>query len=174
MIALLIIMGAGCSSKSTFDSLSNSQSSNKTSVNAANTTEDNTSDDVDPEDLVVKDIDVSINRPVKISKDGTAEFVVTVKNTADYERELVSIDIDQPFLDGVMVTQTIPETSEEYYMEELDQYIFWFNETIPANSSIDVAFSVQGISIGDFSGALDVCVDGAAACVYKSIRMIVE
>lgn len=99
-------------------------------------------------------------------------FSVVVHNDDVREKELSTIDIEESFLEGILVSQTEPATTEEYYV--FGYKIFDFGIPIPANSSVEVVFNAKAVQSGDFAGGLDVCVDGDASCLYNSIRMVIE
>ena len=110
--------------------------------------------------------------PVEVTSGDTFNFTVTVKNDDNKEHELRSIDIDESFLDGFYIVNTDPSTKEEYNV--WGQQIFEFKSNLPGSSETKVTFTAKALKTGDFSGDLDICIDGDASCLFNTIRIIVK
>jgi hypothetical protein len=110
--------------------------------------------------------------PSEVTKGETFDFIITVNNEDSKTHELRSIDIDNDFLDGILIVSTTPNTVEEY--DAWAQHIFEFKKDIPESSSNDVVFHAKAIETGDYSGDLDICIDGDVSCLFNSIRILVN
>jgi len=110
--------------------------------------------------------------PVEVDSGEIFNFTVSVNNEDLEAHELRSIDIGHTFLEGILVIKTEPGTKEEYDAGEW--HIFEFKKNMPAESETQVVFTAKALKSGDFSGDLDVCVDGDASCLSNSIRIIVN
>jgi hypothetical protein len=117
---------------------------------------------------------VKVNKdiPSEVTKGQSFDFIITVNNEDSKAHELRSIDIDDDFLDGILIVSTTPITVEEY--GTWGQHIFEFKQDIPESSSYDVIFHAKAIDTGDYSGDLDICIDGDASCLFNSIRILVN
>jgi len=117
---------------------------------------------------------VSITKdvPIEINSGNTFSFTITVDNQDNQKHELRSIDIDNTFLKGIYIVSTTPDIKEEYNV--FGQQIHEFKKDIPESSKENVVFTAKAIKPGDFSGDLDVCIDGDASCLNNSIRIIVN
>lgn len=121
---------------------------------------------------VPEQVVVTLDSPETVGQGAAFDFTVTVRNGDSKPHELRSIDISQSFLDGVGITETSVPTTDEYHA--MGQRIFEFREMIPGNSDVEVVFSATALMAGDFSGDLDVCIDGDASCIFGSIGITVE
>jgi hypothetical protein len=117
-------------------------------------------------------VSVKKDVPIEVHVDDTFNFTVTVDNADTKKHELRSIDIDNTFLEGIYIVSTTPATSEEY--GAFGQHIFEFKTFVPESSLQEVVFTAKAIKSGDFSGDLDICIDGDASCLFNSIRILVN
>lgn len=101
-------------------------------------------------------------------------FGVEVSNTSNETKELRSVDISRDFLDGMTIIDIEPTTTQEYYLEGLDQDIHEFEYMIPAGESVDVLFTAIAGDSGTYGGDFDICIDGDASCIFESIAVTVE
>ena len=119
--------------------------------------------------------DVTIEKiiPIEDIKVGDeVEFTVKVINSGSGSHEIRSIDIDEEFLVGILISETVPKTVEEYNV--FGQHIFEFKTDVAGESSKDIVFKGKAVKQGDFSGDMDVCIDGDASCLFNSIRIFVS
>lgn len=134
------------------------------------TTSDEVSEEASQETLEL--IGISKEIPTEVTSGDTFEFTVSVNNTDTITHELRSIDISNTFLDGVLVTETNFPVKEEYNV--IEQQIYEFQKDIPATTVTDITFTAKALEPGDYSGDLDICIDGDASCLFNSIRIIVK
>ncbi len=126
------------------------------------------------DDFTVEDLSVYINEPSTVSIGEEFTFSVTISNESDEAKELRSIDIDRSFLEGMVVIGTTTPTTNEYYIEALDQDIFEFEHMIPAYEDLTLVFTAMAFIPGDYSGDFDICIDGDASCLFEDISVTIE
>ncbi|MFH1850102.1 MAG: hypothetical protein ABH879_08040 [archaeon] len=110
--------------------------------------------------------------PTDVAKGDIFTFIITVHNEDSKSHEVRSVDIEETVLEGVLITEVIPKVVEEY--DVFGERIFEIRSDVAANSDLDVIFTAKAIKNGDFSGDLDVCVDGDASCIFGHARIYIE
>ncbi len=117
--------------------------------------------------------EVSIHKeyPVEVVSGDMFNFTVFIDNQDSKAHELRSIDIGHNFLRGIMIIETYPATVEEY--DAFGEHIFEFRTDVQEESEKAVVFKAKALYPGDYSGNLDVCIDGDAKCIFNHIRIIV-
>jgi hypothetical protein len=123
-------------------------------------------------------INVTINGKPNISVDENFQITVEIENTTDKERTLDSIDIGDTYLAGIQIHDSNPSTKEVIDSADIkiiEPFVTYsFVKKIEPNSKETITFNATAVSIGDFDGSIDVCVDGMANCIYNKIRTIVR
>lgn len=119
-----------------------------------------------------KNISISKEIPSNVTSGKEFNFTIIVNNDDTEKHELRSIDISNKFLKGIMILKTNYDIKEEY--DTFWQHIFEFKKDIPIKSEIQIVFTAKAIRSGDFSGDLDICIDGDSSCLFNSIRIIVD
>jgi len=119
-----------------------------------------------------EEVKVDIDVPITAEAGSDFNFTVTVQNTDDKTHELRSIDIDETFLEGVFVVSTSEDLTDEYTV--FGFHVFEFKKNIPANSDLTVTFNARAVKEGDFSGDVDICIDGDAKCTSRVTRILIE
>ena len=119
-----------------------------------------------------KNISIYKEVPLEVNKGETFNFTISIHNEDSKEHELRSIDISNSFLQGIAILETSPIVKEEY--DILGQHIFEFKKNLVKTSEAKIIFTAKAVKSGDFSGDLDVCIDGDTSCLYNSIRIIVN
>ena len=118
---------------------------------------------------------IRVSAPLNASVGDDVVVEIVIQNPTDQVMDLDSLDIAFDYLNGVVITEASPVFSENYSLEPLfQQQSFTFHQPIPANGSLTVRmFGTAAIS-GDFSGTLDVCIDGSGNCTGSEVRTIIS
>lgn len=123
-------------------------------------------------------INVTISGKPNISIDEDLQIQVEIENTTNKERTLDSIDIGDTYLAGIQIHDSNPPTKEVIDSADIkiiEPFVTYsFIKTIKPNSKETITFNATAVSVGDFDGSIDVCVDGMANCIYNKIRTIVR
>jgi hypothetical protein len=117
------------------------------------------------------DVEVEVNVPLQVRNGQGFLILVTIRDTSGKAQELDSIDISDTYLDGIAIERTEPPFLESFSI--LGYRSFNFAREIPANGDLIVRFFVVGVRTGDFSGDIDVCINGPGNCLSYPLRSIV-
>jgi LEA14-like dessication related protein len=122
----------------------------------------------------IKDIDIEMDLPIKVQNDN--EFIITVKlkNLAAKSQELVSIDIGDDYLKGIVIIKTEPSYTESIHVPIDNSVSYSFGKDIEPGDSIEVRFHCKTVLVGDFSDDIDFCINSDYNFLTKIARTIVE
>ena len=117
-------------------------------------------------------INISKVYPNEVIKWDIFDIVLTIENIDSKDHKLKLIDIDDDFLDGILISDVNIKILNEYS-------IFWmhtyeFEKNITQKSNIEVILSAKAVKKWDFSGDLDFCIDSDTSCIFNSIRILVN
>lgn len=118
------------------------------------------------------EVSVTKQVPADVNVGETFNFTIVVRNDDVKQHELRSVDIGTGFLEGVAVLSVTPAVREEY--DVFGDHIFEFKSSLAGKAETNVVFTAKAVKSGDFSGDLDVCIDGDASCLSNSIRVIIN
>jgi hypothetical protein len=116
-------------------------------------------------------VEVEVNVPLQIRKGQGFLILVTLRETSGKAQELDSIDIAEDYLEGIAIERTEPNFKESFSFLGFQTYDFM--KEIPANGELVVRFFAVGVQTGDFSGDMDVCINGPGNCLTYPIRSVV-
>lgn len=119
-----------------------------------------------------KDIGFKNDLPIEVNQGEEFVFTITINNDDTKEREVRSIDISNKFLEGVAIVRTEPQVKQEY--DAFGQRIFEFKSKMSQKSENKFIFTAKAVKVGDFSGDLDICIDGDSSCIFSKVRTIVK
>lgn len=123
-------------------------------------------------------INITINHKPNVSINEDFQIQIEIENTTNQERTLDSIDIGNTYLTGIQIHKSNPPTKEVIdspNIKIIEPFVtYYFTKTIKPNSKEIITFDATAVSIGDFDGSIDVCIDGIANCIYNKIRTIVR
>jgi hypothetical protein len=125
----------------------------------------------EPEDVVV-DIDI----PVLVAKGEPFVIEVQIKNTAAQGQTLDSIDVSMDYLEGIVIEQVDPSFVESYIFSSdgTDWRSYTFRQDIAPDDTLVIRFESVGVSTGDYSGDIDICINLGSRCLTFPCRTIVE
>lgn len=106
------------------------------------------------------------------------EFSITVTNTTQEEIELFGVDFSMNFLRGIVIDQTEPAYTETDQFESLgggETFLsYYFHRSIAPGESLTVTFTGTAVTAGDFSGAVDVCINSDFNCINNTARTVIR
>ncbi len=119
---------------------------------------------------------ISVDSPVQASLGEDILITVTIENTSDSSKELNSIDIDDSFLEGIVINQVEPiyDEVDSYDLFDYTFTSYYFYRSIRPGETLVVTFYGRSIQAGDFSGDLDVCIDSTSRCKDFLLRTVIR
>jgi len=118
----------------------------------------------DPENILLY-----IDSPTSVKKGKEFNIITKIKNTSNKSQKLVSIDIDDNYLDGIAILSTIPDYNDIIYIPIDNTQSYFFNKIIEPNSEITVQFRAKAFKVGTFQGTIDFCINSEISFLTKSI-----
>ena len=118
---------------------------------------------------VPDNVDVVRDFPSDVVVGEEFTFTVTVMNRDARVHELRSVDVGDDFLEGIVILGTSLPVREEY--DAFGWHVYEFKKDLAGQSETSVVFTAKARVAGDFSGDLDVCIDGDGSCLLGSIRI---
>ncbi len=117
-------------------------------------------------------INISKNYPTEVKVGDNFNIEFSINNIDKIKHELKSIDIDNNFIDWIMITE---ETSKAIPVNDL----FWmssykFNKSLAKDLDTKIIFNAKATKKWDYSWDVDFCIDSENTCIYSSIRIIVN
>lgn len=105
-------------------------------------------------------------------------FRITVTNTSSEQIELYGVDISMNFLSGIAVESTDPVYTETSQFDSLgggETYLtYYFHQAVAPGESLTVTFTGTAVTAGDFSGAMDVCINSDYNCITNVVRTVIR
>jgi len=101
------------------------------------------------------------------------EFTLKLKNIEDVDHILDSVDIGLGYLSGVQIQGSNPAYYDEWLVGD-NTYTHTFQLDIPAGETVEVDFQAMALDAGEYSGALDVCIDTGYECLFRNISIVVK
>lgn len=105
-------------------------------------------------------------------------FRITVTNTSSKEIELYGVDLSMNYLAGIAIVSTDPAYTETNQFDALGggetYFTYYFHQAIAPGESLTVSFAGTAVTAGDFSGAVDVCIDSDYNCINNSARTVIR
>jgi len=120
-----------------------------------------------------ENISIDTNFPIQARQGEELVLEVQIENSADQVQQLYSIDIDSSYLFGIAITEASPPYYESYTIPVVDMETYTFEHDIPAGETLVVQFSGLALKGGDFSGAMDVCINSSNSCSSFSVRTVI-
>lgn len=123
-----------------------------------------------------ENISSNIDVPLSSEIGEYVELVITVTNIGDSSIDLNSIDFSLNYLDGFDIDYSTPPYDETSQFDALNEKFqsFYFSQSIDPGDSLTVIFYGQAILPGDYSGALDICIDSLANCQTNIVRTLIK
>jgi hypothetical protein len=117
---------------------------------------------------------VSIDSPVSASLGQEFSVVCTVVNRAAKPQKLVSLDVADGFLKGIVIHSAEPAFTEAIHVPIVNVVSYSFGRTLASAETFKVAFRCYAAKAGDWSGEVDFCVNTGASSLTYPLRIIVK
>ena len=121
-----------------------------------------------------KDVSVSIDAPVAVSQGREFRFNCLVTNKAAKPQKLLSLDVADGFLKGIVVRSTDPAFTEATHLPILNAVSYSFDRTLAPGESLKVVFQCYAAKAGDWSGEVTFYVNSTATALTYPLRTIVK
>ena len=121
-----------------------------------------------------KDIDVDIQAP-PVAKSGQ-EFLITatVENHAATAQKLISLDIDDQYLDGIAILSTEPNYHDTSHVPILNQRSYEFDLPVKPGEKVHVLLHARAVKTGDRNSEINFYINSNSSSLTRSLRTIVE
>jgi hypothetical protein len=124
------------------------------------------------------EITTTMDFPNEVQAGDSFEFTIHITNISSSTVELKSVDFSMNYLGGILIDSTEPAytTTDQYDAiggEETFQS-YYFNKSIAPDETITLKFYVKAISVGDYSGTIDICVNSDFNCQSNIARTIIK
>ena len=110
--------------------------------------------------------------PNSVAVGETFSVLVRVRNTAQENQVLDSIDITLDYLAGILIDSADPMFTETYEIVGYQSYTF--ERTIPPGTELMIQFRALARDAGDYLGEMDICINGPGNCTTKTIQTSVH
>jgi len=117
----------------------------------------------------VQDLHVSIDEVTTVALGEQYEVLVSIENYGTEDRLLTSIDIGNDYLAGAGLINSAPTYIEEWDFGFLGFQSYDYQMTIAPGEVLQVAYTFEARELGNYEGALDVCIDTESACIFNTI-----
>ena len=121
-----------------------------------------------------QDVSVSIDAPVSVSQGREFAFACTIVNRAAKPQKLISLDVADGFLKGIVVRSTEPAFAEAAHIPIANTMGYFFNRTLAPGGTLKVVFRCYAVKAGDWSGAVDFYINSYASFLTYPLRTIVK
>jgi hypothetical protein len=121
-----------------------------------------------------RDVSVSIDAPVSVSEGREFVFTCVVANKAAKSQKLLSLDVADEFLKGIVVRSTEPAFTEAMHLPILNVMSYSFDRTLTPGESLKVVFRCYAAKAGDWSGEVTFYINSNTSALTQPLRTIVE
>jgi len=116
-----------------------------------------------------ENIEVHTDVPISINRGELFTIITKIKNTSYKSQELVSIDIDNNYLDGVVILGTSPNYSDVMNVPIDNTTSYSFNKIINPNSEITIKFNAKAVNSGTYNSTIDFCINSSFDFISRTI-----
>ena len=116
-----------------------------------------------------KNIEIYIDVPVAINNGELFTITTKIKNTSPQSQELVSIDISNNYLEGIVILGTTPYYNNVEPVPFDNTTSYSFNKTINPNSQITIKFNAKAINKGTYNSTIDFCINSEISFLTRGI-----
>jgi hypothetical protein len=107
----------------------------------------------------IKNVDISVTAPETVTVGQDFEVLLSITNTANEDQSLNSIDIENVYLKGIEVIGSDPEYYESFGIAVDNTVSYSYEVNIPPGETLVVVFYCKAVSVGEFEGKMDVCIN---------------
>jgi hypothetical protein len=122
-----------------------------------------------PEDVVF-----GVEAPVLVNKGDEFTIIAKVENTGVQQKTLVSLDLDDAYLDGIAVLRTEPEHKALTHVAITNTMKYRFDLAIEAGNYIEIRIYAIATKRGDYNSNIYFSTKPPVIYLDKSIRTVVE
>lgn len=122
--------------------------------------------------LIDEYISVNEEYPMEVNIWDTFNMEFSIRNIDNLKHDLYTIDFDNNFLDGIIISDSTPKFLSENEIYWMQQYEF--KTELPGNTETKVIINAKAIKKWDFWWDLDFCIDEYDMCLFNSIRIVVK
>ena len=115
------------------------------------------------------DVQVTVDAPISVPLNEPYLVSINVQNLTAVSQILDSIDIQNSYLAEIRVEGVDPTYSDSFEIPWVGYQSYTFESTIPANRSIQVDFIMVGLTEGEYSGDVDICINNGSNCITKVV-----
>lgn len=116
---------------------------------------------------------IRVEAPLQATVGEPFTLVVTATNNSDSKMQLVDVDVASSYVQGIAIKASEPQFSDSSHIPIDETVSYSLDLPIPPRGSVTVRFEAVGVSTGDFSGDVDVCINGMASCLSQAVRTVV-
>ena len=116
-----------------------------------------------------ENIEVHADVPISINRGELFTITTQIKNTSHKPQELVSIDIANNYLDGVVILGTSPNYKDVINVPIDNTTSYSFNKIINPNSEITVKFNAKAVNSGIYNSTIDFCINSSFNFISRTI-----
>jgi len=116
-----------------------------------------------------KNIEIYTDVPVSLNRGESFTIITKIKNTSHKSQELVSIDIANNYLEGIVILSTTPNYNDVLYIPIDNTTSYSFNKTIKPNSEIIIRFNAKAINSGIYNSTIDFCINSEYSFLSRGI-----
>ena len=116
-----------------------------------------------------KNIEIYTDVPVSINNGELFTITTKIKNTSNKPQELVSIDIANNYLEGIVILGTTPNYNDVVHVPIDNTTSYSFNKTINPNSEITIRFNARAINSGIYNSTIDFCINSEISFLSRGI-----
>lgn len=116
---------------------------------------------------------VSLQIPATVKQNDTFGLAIQIENLDARPRVLDSIEFSPDYLAGITIEESAPPFTTASERPYSGDQAYIFDLTLESGEIVTVEFSAVGQQAGEFSGELDVCLDGMVRCLSYGIQTVV-
>ena len=124
--------------------------------------------------MTPENVNVSLEAPTATAQKSRFVIKATVENTAAEEQKLVSLDVGDEYLEGIVIEKTVPPFKDAFHVPIDNTMSYTYDINIAAGRKVTVLLHAYAAKTGDFSSAVDFCINSNACFLSYPIRTIVE
>ncbi len=118
---------------------------------------------------------ITVNAPQSTGLGDDLVIEITIQNNTSDAIILDSVDVDLSYLAGISINRAEPAFTDTFSLSPVfEQQSYTFQQSIPPGSELVVEFLATATQAGEYSGAIDVCIDSGGNCRGHQVRTRVE
>lgn len=122
----------------------------------------------------IENIEILIEAPAVVEEDEEFDVLVKILNTSDSEQTLLSIDIANQYLKGIMVLNIDPVYKESMRIPIFNSMNYSYNHSLPPGDTAVFFVACKAIATGDFSGDFEFCINNDMDILSRNVRTVVK